>query len=139
MTDQRHLEIGGRHRAVSRYYMLRHRVNNSHVLRNKCYRDVLLLISKEEFVEWFMPKDFKGCSVDRIDPSGDYVLDNMQVIPLEENIAKDRLLFKDGLRRCYRCHKWKDLCLFVVERRRKFLPYSTTCKECEKQRKSTGK
>lgn len=88
--DKRHKEIGGRHRALSRYHMIVHRVENAHLPRNSGYKGILVLVSKDEFIEWFMPRDFPGCSVDRIDNKGHYQLSNMQVIPLTR-LSLDRL------------------------------------------------
>ena len=131
--DKRHKEIGGRHRAQSRYHMIVHRVENAHLPRNSGYKGILVLVSKDEFIEWFMPRDFPGCSVDRIDNKGHYQLSNMQVIPLTQNIAKDRVIARDGVCRCYSCGNTKPINSFAVDKRRQN-GRSTICKACDATR-----
>lgn len=92
-----------------------------------------MLISKDEFVKWFMDNDFEGASVDRINKNGDYTLDNIQLIPLDENIRKDKVKSKDGYCECYVCKKTKKLDEFVTDNRRKN-GHTTICKECDRQR-----
>jgi hypothetical protein len=101
--------------------------------KNRKYQGVKVLVSKEDFVPWFMERDFPGCSVDRIDKTGHYELSNMQVITLKENIRKDLGKAKDGRCVCYSCKKEKELSEFVKESRRQN-GYSTICKACERKR-----
>lgn len=56
-----------------------------------------MLIDKETFINWFMENDFDGASVDRIDSTKDYTLDNIQMIPFSENCGKDKVKAKDCL------------------------------------------
>lgn len=133
--DTRHRDIGGTHRAMSRYYMLKHRIEHSgENPKSACYAGVELRCSKEEFIAWFIARDFAGCSVDRIDKDGHYELGNMQVIPLAENIAKDKVIARGGISRCYSCKRQKPLDDFVRDRRR-LNGHSTICKPCESQRR----
>jgi hypothetical protein len=128
--DVRHKQIGSRKRAQSRYSMIVHRITNTHLKKNRCYIGIELRVNQEDFIEWYRSKDFKGASVDRIDKNGHYELSNMQVIPLVENISKDKVKAKDGMCKCYKCHNIKPLVDFVKESRR-INGYSTICKKCE--------
>ena len=71
-TDKRYSVIGGKHRAESRYYMILSRLKNTDTKKNSCYKNIKMLISKEDFMKWFMENDFEGASVDRIDKTKDY-------------------------------------------------------------------
>lgn len=133
-NDVRYKVIGGIDRARARYCMIRNRITNTHTRKNAGYFGVKLLVEKEEFIKWFMPLDFSGCSVDRIDKKGNYELSNMQVISLSENIAKDKLIAKDGFCRCYSCKQEKPIEQFVADKRRMTTGRSTCCKECDSRR-----
>lgn len=135
-VDNRHKDIGGKHRALTRYYLMLSRCNNTHLRKNRKYAGVKVLVGKDEFVAWFMERDFTRCSVDRIDPSGNYELSNMRVIGLSQNIAKDKLIARDGMCRCWRCCQEKPIDDFVKDSRRKFTGRSTICKPCEVERTS---
>lgn len=76
----------------------RWRVNSK---RNESYlrKNVLLLITKEDFDRWVddnwekfdaLYKAGKTPSIDRISNSGNYEIENMDVVDLKENMAKDR-------------------------------------------------
>jgi hypothetical protein len=132
--DMRHKEIGGKNRAMSRYYMLLSRVKNTDNSKNANYRGVHVLVGKDEFIEWFMKRDFAGCSVDRINNDGHYELSNMQVIALTQNIAKDKLIASNGTSRCYICMKEKSLDEFVRDKRRLMTGRTTCCKSCDSKR-----
>lgn len=132
--DNRYAAIGSRHRALSRYYMILYRLNHCCDAKNKCYNGVQMLIDKETFVNWFMVNDFEGASVDRIDSTKDYSIDNIQLIPLAENIRKDKVKAKNGSCECYRCKQIKPLELFAKDKRRQN-GHSTICKECDSKRK----
>ena len=133
--DLRHKQIGGKHRAMSRYYMLLHRVNTE-TDKNNCYRGIEVRVTKEDFINWFMERDFEGCSVDRIDSTGHYELSNMQVIPLALNIGKDKIKAKDGKCVCFACQQEKPLEEFVRDSRRQITGRTTICKVCESKRPS---
>lgn len=133
--------IGSRRRANNRYNGLVSRIkyyeNNR---KNKNYLNIKLKISRKEFIEWFMKNDFEGCSVDRIDKNGDYELSNMQLIPLVENIRKDKVKEKNGYCICYVCNENKPIEMFAIDKRR-VNGHSTICKKCDsnrKKRNSTG-
>ena len=140
MKDKRYCDIGSRHRAVSRYYMILNRLKNTDRVRNRNYRGVKMLIDKETFVKWFMENDFDGASVDRIDNKKDYTMDNIQMISTSENKVKDRYKEKDGKCECYVCKEVKPIELFALDKRREN-GHSTICKSCDSKRKkrSTGK
>ena len=132
--DNRHKVIGGQHRALSRYYMIMNRLNHTDRDKNQCYKDVEMLIDKDEFVDWFMRHDFEGASVDRIDSKKPYSMDNIQLIPLDENIRKDKVKARNGVCQCFRCKEYKPLELFAVDKRRKN-GHTTICKVCDSERK----
>lgn len=135
-NDTRHTIIGCRHRASSRYAMIKSRITNTSTSRNSCYEGVRLIVGRDEFIEWFMQRDFAGCSVDRINKDGDYELSNMQVIPLWKNIAKDKVKARGGVCRCFACGEEKPLDQFVSDRRRITTGKTTICKHCESLRGS---
>ena len=132
--DMRHAQIGGYHRAASRYAMMVYRTKNAHLQRNSCYVGVLVLVSKDEFIEWFIQRDFHGCSVDRIDNSGHYELSNMQVIPLARNMAKERLKHINGMCICFVCKKTKPSNEFAKMKSNISTGLSTICKPCDRAR-----
>lgn len=132
--DIRHTLIGSKHRALSRYYMILNRLKNTNKAKNKNYEGISMDISKEEFVKWFMRNDYERCSVDRIDKNKNYTMDNIQMVPLAENIRKDKVKAKDGYCECYSCHLTKPLDEFVVDRRRAN-GHGTCCKDCDRKRK----
>lgn len=134
--DERNKEIGGKHRASSRYSMMVYRVTNTHLSKNKNYQGIEIRVSRSDFIEWFSKNDFSGCSVDRIDKSGHYELSNMQLISIQANIAKDKLKAFNGRSICYSCKQEKPLEDFVKETRRMHTGRSTICKPCESKRES---
>ncbi|WPH68409.1 hypothetical protein [Stenotrophomonas phage BUCTxx99] len=135
-VDDRHKVVGGRHRALSRYYMMLSRVKNSHLPKNRKYEGVEVRVDKEEFITWFQARDFAGCSVDRIDPNGHYELSNMQVIDGKLNAGKDKVLLNDdGTRTCSVCKLDKPLSEFVKDKRRLILGVASICLVCERKRK----
>lgn len=79
--------IGSKYRAVERYRMICRRVAETYRSRNACYQGIEVRFSREEFIEWFMPKDFDGCHVDRIESHGHYELGNIRVITANENLV----------------------------------------------------
>ena len=131
--DLRNSLIGTKRRAINHYNLIINRLKKTNLLKNKCYKGIKLNISKEEFVEWFMKNDFKNCSVDRIDKNKDYSLDNIQLIPLVDNIRKDKIKEHDGMCECYVCNQTKPLSEFAKDNRR-LNAYTTICKECERKR-----
>lgn len=133
-VDNRHTIIGGRHRALSRWYMIRNRTTNTDTAKNKCYRNIEFALPKDEFVEWFMANDFKGCSVDRIDNTKGYTMDNIQLLTLKENIIKDKpKTVVDNKTCCTRCGKWVNLTECSKDKRRP-TGYASICKLCDNAR-----
>ena len=133
--DNRHSIVGGKHRALSRYYMILSRLKNTDTKKNKNYQGIQMQIDKDTFVEWFMKNDFAGASVDRIDKTKNYAMDNIQLIPLVENIRKDKIKAKDGYCECYMCKEVKPIDLFATDKRR-YNGHSTICKKCDTRRKN---
>lgn len=113
--------------------MISWRLKHTELPKNRKYAGVQMLVSKEEFVAWFAPLDFPGCSVDRIDPAGHYELSNMQVIDKRENARKDKVKAKNGRCVCFSCGLEKDLELFAKDKRRAS-GRSTLCKACDNKR-----
>lgn len=126
-------KIGSRRRANNKYNAIITRLSTTNRNKNKKYEGVELSVSRADFIEWYMPLDFDGASVDRIDKNGHYELSNMQVIPLRENIRKDRIKACNGMCECYRCHEVKPISEFSKDKRRAS-GYSTICRECERER-----
>lgn len=137
-VDHRYKQIGSRKRAQSRYAMIKYRLAHTDQKKNSCYAGVQLKVSEEEFVKWFMENDFSGCSVDRIDPSKDYEIGNLQLIPQPINSGKDKIIAVDGKCRCFRCGVTKLQAEFVKDSRRS-TGYSTVCKPCERERTAEKK
>lgn len=133
--DTRYRQIGGRHRAASRYAMIAHRLANVDRPKNRGYAGIELRVSREDFITWFRANDFEGCSVDRIDRCGHYELSNMQLVPLATNIAKEKLIAADGTTVCSRCDKIKPLDEFTKDRRRMHTGRTTCCRTCDVARK----
>lgn len=119
---------------MSRYYMILHRITHTETSKNSKYKGVELRVSKDDFIKWFMENDFEGASVDRKDSKGHYELENMRLIPLESNIAKEKLISKNGFCTCYRCKQTKPLDEFVKDNRRLTTGRSTICLSCEVER-----
>lgn len=132
--DNRYSAVGGRHRALSRYYMILNRLKSTDREKNKKYQGIQMLIDKDTFIEWFMKNDFAGASVDRIDKDGNYTLDNIQLIPLDENIRKDKIKAKGECCECFACKETKPLELFVADKRR-INGHGTICKKCDNARR----
>lgn len=131
--DLRNKQIGTRRRALNRYKLMLRRTKFTDLPKNKKYKGIKVRIDKEEFIKWFMENDFYNASVDRIDKNKDYTMDNIQLIPLNENIAKDKIKEKDGYCECYKCHEIKPVSLFVKDKRRT-TGHSTICLDCERKR-----
>jgi len=131
--DIRCKTIGHRKRALTRYYMILQRLNNTDRNKNKCYKNITFDLDKEEFINWFMANDFERCSVDRIDNSKGYSIDNIQLISIEENIRKDKVKAKNGYCVCYKCKLQKPLIEMCKDSSRKN-GRTTLCVECERER-----
>jgi hypothetical protein len=73
--------------------------------RHPAYAHVQLLISKEQFMNWYVPSvkqfilRFPGVrwSVDRINPDGHYELSNMRIIDLAQNVGAARYHKQDRM------------------------------------------
>lgn len=124
---------------MSRYYMIKHRTTHTDQPKNYCYKGVEVLCSKDEFINWYMPQDFSGASVDRISDTGHYELSNMQVISIRQNVIKSlRTVFTDTSGKCCRCKELKSLKDFAKDKRRDN-GRSSMCYKCDYTRKlSTG-
>jgi hypothetical protein len=129
--------IGSKTRAVTKYHSMLARVRRANPKKDKAYMGIKVLVSKEDFIRWFMPRDFVGASVDRIDNKGHYTLENMQVISMRDNIIKSRhqnVRAHDGVNVCYVCGEEKPLDLFV-KCKRAYTGHLNICKKCDYQKK----
>lgn len=133
-VDNRHKIIGGKHRALSRFYMIKNRIKDQDNPKNKKYKNMEFSLDKDEFLLWFMERDYKGCSVDRIDNSRGYHMDNIQIIPLRKNIQKDRVKAIDGKRWCYSCKEYKEVEQMCTSNRIE-CGTTTICSKCNYDRK----
>lgn len=73
--------VGCRRRAYNRYHFILNRIKNSSNYDNRSYRGAEVRMTVDEFIEWFLPKDFAGCAVERIDKKGHFELSNLKVVP----------------------------------------------------------
>lgn len=125
--------IGSRRRASNKYNGILSRIRSTNRSKNKHYANIAIKVSRVDFINWYMPLDFKGASIDRIDKNGDYELNNMQVIPLPDNIRKDKIKTLNGMCECFKCHTTKPIKQFAKDKRRS-TGYSTICLDCERER-----
>lgn len=128
--DLRHLVIGGRPRATTRYSMLVYRVSHTDRPKNAKYKGVEVRVTRDEFIPWFQARDFEGCTVDRIDCKGHYELSNMQVITKLQNITKDHVKHREGYCECFSCKEVKPSEAFSTDKRRAN-GKATICKACD--------
>lgn len=112
----------------------------------KSYLNVNIEMTREEFKKFCISQEsiivsLSRPSLDRLDNSRGYSLDNIQIIELADNIRKDKIISNGISNTCSMCGDTKDLKLFVVDNRR-FHGRSTICKECDNERRrrkrSTG-
>jgi hypothetical protein len=107
--------------------------------KSKCYAHVELRMTQEQFEAWCearseLIESMARPSIDRIDKSGHYALDNIQILELAVNIRKDKTKFVDGKCLCYRCGLEKPEDQFAKDKRRPNGRY-TQCKTCDVDRK----
>lgn len=103
------------------------------------YANIKICFSREEFSKWCWEREdiiktLQRPSIDRIDNSKDYTFDNIQIIELSENIAKEKRkgTLTEGV--CYKCKELKNKDLFYKDKRR-WSGFSTICKICDNLRK----
>ena len=109
---------------------------------DKCrtYEDVLIELSREEFKAFCINnkntiESLKRPSLDRINDSENYSVDNIQIIELGDNIRKSKMICKDGLIKCCCCKETKELQFFCADKRLS-VGRSTLCKKCYNKRRS---
>ena len=120
--------IGSAQRASDRYSQILCRCGN-----REYYKNIKVLVSRDEFMPWFMARDFKGASVDRINNRGHYKLDNMQVISVNDNARKDKIKNFDNGRKCSKCKIFKSREYFHKSKTRSS-GLQDACKLCKKER-----
>jgi hypothetical protein len=106
--------------------------------KNDSYKGIIIEFSRKEFKRWcidnsHMILNCKRPSIDRLDKNKNYTLENIQILELEENIRKDKLIPKDGKSTCCRCKEIKDLSLFVKSSKSS-TGIVNMCLECERKR-----
>jgi hypothetical protein len=106
--------------------------------KNKCYENVLIEFSRDQFCIWCydnkeLIKSLKKPSIDRIDVSGNYSIENIRIIELDENIRKDKLISSDGNTVCVTCKESKPLSEFAKDKRVS-IGVRTLCKSCDSAR-----
>ena len=65
--------------------------NEKRLVKRERYRNVKNLMTREEFVKWYVDNYFVGCTVDRKDNDGDYEINNIQMLSKTEHNNKKRL------------------------------------------------
>lgn len=93
------------------------------------YANVQLLITKDVWLAWAIPEyerfqanhpDMSPC-VSRFEDTGHYELDNIEIISVAENRARQKailLLKPDGTKLCSMCREIKNGAMFAKSRRR---------------------
>ena len=109
--------------------------------QEKCltYKNISINFTREQYKEICLLKQehilsLKRPSLDRIDSSKNYTLDNIQFIELSDNIVKDKTVFYDNKGVCSLCKCEKDLQDFAKDKRR-IIGRSSICKKCDSSRK----
>jgi hypothetical protein len=107
----------------------------------KCntYTSVVIHFSRKEYKKWCLEREkqilsLSRPSLDRINPAGDYTIENIQVIELAENIRKDKNHY-NGYGVCSICKQKKKSRLFTKDRRRRS-GRGAVCKSCDSKRNS---
>jgi len=100
-------------------------------MKDRCKNDIRykdmgikVLISRKDFIDWYVPRWFKGCLVDRKNNLGNYEIGNIQLLSLTEHNIKHRqdnldalgIKEKEGERFCYKCSTLKQYSDFSFER-----------------------
>lgn len=107
---------------------------------SKCesYKDVYVIFSRQEYKDFCIKNKesiliLERPSVDRLDNSKNYEINNIQFIELSENIRKDKTVFKDGKGTCFSCKETKIETDFSKDKRR-LNGLSNICKPCDSER-----
>ena len=112
------------------WYLLERRAENRDG-KNPSYANVKCLITKEEFMDWYVPALYawrernpdKRDSIDRIDNDGHYELSNMQILELAQNVRKKPRVNKNvyapkGMAWCPDCNCYREAKYFSSSRGR---------------------
>ena len=128
--------IGSKKRAISKFNNIKQRCLNPnsnvyHHYKNK------LNITPDQFYAWFMPIDFEGCHVDRINPDGNYEIGNLQLLTPAEHYQKtwkdrEAKMKQRAHKYCYVCKEIKEIELFTNSTKSKD-GKGYKCKECNRR------
>jgi len=124
------------------YTAINDRLTNEKRLANReRYRSINNLMTRDEFVEWYVPNYFAGCTLDRKDNDGDYEIDNIQMLSKVEHNHKKRLdrlgeyTLKENVP-CSKCGTIKHYTEFYKNKTgiNKYNPYGirSECKSCQR-------
>jgi hypothetical protein len=110
--------------------------------KSKHYDSIYIKFNREVYKKWCIERkdiieNLKRPSLDRIDNTKDYEIDNIQIIELAENIRKDKTVFTETTGRCWGCKEILPISVFRNEKRR-YNGKSSICIPCDRNRKNTG-
>lgn len=116
----------------------RHLAKAPTLRRSAKYESVYLNLTFAEFKAWCWQQQVKietlaRPSIDRLDSTKNYTLDNIQIIELAENIRKAKTVFADGYGVCFKCKQKKPETEFAKDKRR-INGHSTLCRLCDRGR-----
>lgn len=119
-------------------YRLRGLLNSVTLDKSKSYEDINICFTRSEFRDWCwlhqnQIEELNRPSIDRIDRTKHYTLDNIQILELAYNIRKDHTKFSDGKGVCFGCKTEQPEENFCKDRRR-LNGRANFCQACERQR-----
>lgn len=110
--------------------------------RQKSYADVLVLMTRNEFLNWAIPEYKKWMrnnpnmtpSLDRIDPSKHYSINNIRIIERGENCRLSRnhmnVHAPNGTAWCHSCKEYLDISYFWKSKS-SYNGLQKRCKQCQ--------
>lgn len=113
--------------------------------KNYARKNIQCKMTFVEFKEWYIPRYFKGCLLDRKDNNGHYELGNLQLLTRKEHNHKLRndnlkdagIIEPKGYRFCTKCKQLKQEKNFYAKKSKvnKYNPLGLieSCKDCCKQ------
>jgi len=131
--------------AVNCYVSICWRVSNDERYLKK---NILVKVTKEDFVKWYENNYFKGCHVDRIENEGNYEISNLQTISHREHNFKRRrdrlnkigIVEPLGIRYCFTCNTLRLESYFYKKKGKisKINPngLNEDCKSCSRKKRT---